>query len=82
MSKRTYRIEVSAELSRIEAKRLELKISHEDLYIAAGIARSTYYGMRASGLAFQSKLQALRYGLRTAEQRLRNAERLFDGSEA
>lgn len=79
MSKRTYRKPAVAELARIEAKRLELKISHEDLYLAAGITRATYYAMRSDQVAFPRNLQALRYGLRTVEQRLRNADRILEG---
>ncbi|MFN7124654.1 MAG: hypothetical protein ACK4M8_02145 [Allorhizobium sp.] len=79
MSKRTYRREASVELLRIEEKRLELKISHEDLYLAAGVTRATYYAMRSDQVAFPRNLQALRYGLRTLEQRQRNAERILEG---
>lgn len=78
MSKRTYRKPASPELSRIDAKRIELGISHEELYLAAGIARATYYAMRTDGLAFPRNLQALRYGLRTVEQRQRNADRILE----
>ncbi|MHA7968997.1 hypothetical protein [Rhizobium sp. CAU 1783] len=82
MPKRTYRKDACAELARIETRRVELKISHEELYLAAGIARATYYAMRAERLAFPRKLAALRYGLRTIEQRQRNAERILEAGEA
>ena len=79
MTKRTYRRPVHAELSRIEARRIALSVSHEELYLAAGLKRSAYYDMLRTGLAFPARLMALRYGLRTIEQRRRAAGRVVEG---
>lgn len=79
MTKRTYRRPAHAELSRIEERRVALSVSHEELYLAAGLKRSAYYDMRRTGLAFPARLMALRYGLRTIEQRRRAAGRVVEG---
>ncbi|MBV2183766.1 MAG: hypothetical protein KUL88_04390 [Rhizobium sp.] len=81
MQKRTYRRPAHAELARIEERRIALSVSHEELYLAAGIRRSAYYDMRRTGLSFPARIKALRFGLRTIEQRMRAAARILEGAD-
>lgn len=82
MTKRTYRTDCSAELARIEARRMALSLTHEELARAASIATRTYLRMRQDGRAFRRHVTALRFALRTLEQRQRAATRILDGAGA
>lgn len=75
--KRTYRDNMSEEIARIDERRLALNISHQELYQTAEVSRSTYQRLRRDNVAFPRTIQALRYALRTIEQRLKNAERIL-----
>lgn len=79
MKERTpYRPDQTTALKRIEERRINLGISHLDLYQAAGLARNTYLRIRDSKRAFKRHITDLRFALRTIEQRRRNVSAMFE----
>ncbi|MEY9718804.1 hypothetical protein [Sinorhizobium fredii] len=72
MKRRTpYRPDQGFALSRIERRRQQLGITHVELYTVAEIPRNTYARIRKTGLAFKRHVIALRFAIRTIEQRRR-----------
>jgi hypothetical protein len=79
MNKRkAYRPDQSFALDRIERRRVALGVSHADLYKAADMAPATYFRIRAANKAFHRHIIALRFALRTIEQRRRMTANMFE----
>ena len=79
MTKRTpYRPDQGLQLARIEERRLKLGVEHQDLALAADLALATYRRIRARGRASQAQVTALRFALRTLEQKRRLGALMFD----
>ncbi len=80
MKQRTpYRPDQGLALTRIEATRIRLKITQEDLAESADLSVRTYRRMLRSGLGFSRHIRALRFALRTIEAKRRSAEKMFEG---
>lgn len=82
MKRRTpYRPDQGFALSRIERRRQELCITHEELAAASGISDRTYRRIRHAGRAFGRHIISLRFALRTIAQRRQAALKSFEVAE-
>lgn len=82
MKRRTpYRPDQGLALSRIERRRQQLGITHVELYSVAEIPRNTYARIRKTGLAFKRHVIALRFAIRTIEQRRRLSAKMLGGDD-
>lgn len=72
-----YRDDQAAALDAIDARRIALGLTIEDLCAAADISVVTWWRMRRTGLGFVRRVRALKFALRTAEEKSRNAEAYF-----
>lgn len=76
--KRTpYRPDQRLALQRIESARIKMGITRSDLCLSADLSTRTYRRMCTSGRGFDRHIRALRFALRTIEQRRRAAEQMF-----
>ncbi len=82
MKRRTpYRPDQGFALSRIERRRQELCITHEELAAAAGLSLRGYYRIRRENRAFGWHVVSMRFALRTIAQRRQAALKSFEVAE-
>ena len=75
--RKPYRPDQRLALQRIESTRIRMRISRTDLCAAADISTRTYRRMSTSGRGFARHIKALRFALRTIEQKRKASEMMF-----
>lgn len=68
-TKRPYRKDCTADLDAIDGKRVRLDVTIEAMCLEADVSVTTWWRMRRSGLGFTRRIRALKFALRTIEQR-------------
>jgi hypothetical protein len=78
MSERgAYRPKKAGEMDAIEARRIAVGLSVDELAAKAGMNRTTYFRMRKTGRGFTRRIKALQMALRTLEQEKRREGEIF-----